>query len=756
MKTFFRPVFLCFFLLLFSAAGFVHAAIELAVEVNPGPVQPNETVNVRVTVGNSGNSASGNLVLQLVYPENLNFVSDGVDIDGGTCLGTTCDANEIVAWQLGTLPAGSSRTVTLPPVVTNGTAAGTSILFSVEVFEDNTKVAETSRTTAVQDAPPFDIAVDEDVNPVGPGELLIYTLTFSNRSATSATNTTLSFPLPDGVTFVSATGGGVLNGNVVEWDLNTLPARTGGEQKVTVNVGNSVVLGSVLEIDKASINGFINSLEQTSSALAVTTVSNNVSMILAMELNPDPVQPNETQNTALTVTNTTNGTLFGITLELRYPEHLNFVSDGADIDGGACLGTTCDKNELVTWQLGTMVAGSSQTVTLPPVVANGTPEGTLITFNAKVREDNGTRATQSRSVVVQNTPPFDIAVDEDVNPVGPGEPLVYTLTFSNRSATSATNTTLSFPLPDGVTFVSATGGGVLNGNVVEWNLNTLPARIGGEQKVTVNVGNGVVLGSILEVDKAAISGIINSLEQTASALAITTVTNNTSMVLAMELNPDPVQPNETQITALTVTNTTNRVLFGVTLELRYPEHLNFVSDGADIDGGACLGTTCDKNELVTWQLGTMVAGSSQTVTLPPVVANGTPEGTLITFNASANEDSNAPVRASDTVFVGTNFTPSTPGTDADGDGVLDTNDNCTLIPNPNQRDTDNDGFGNICDPDLNNDGVVNAADLALLREVFFTNDADADFNGDGNVNAEDLAIMRSFFFKAPGPSSSAP
>ena len=94
-----------------------------------------------------------------------------------------------------------------------------------------------------------------------------------------------------------------------------------------------------------------------------------------------------------------------------------------------------------------------------------------------------------------------------------------------------------------------------------------------------------------------------------------------------------------------------------------------------------------------------------------------------------------------------------PPADSDGDGVSDADDNCLLVSNPDQRDTDGDGFGNACDPDLNNDGVVNFADLAKMKLVFFTNNPNADLNGDGVVNFTDLARMKSLFFKAPGPSA---
>jgi hypothetical protein len=96
------------------------------------------------------------------------------------------------------------------------------------------------------------------------------------------------------------------------------------------------------------------------------------------------------------------------------------------------------------------------------------------------------------------------------------------------------------------------------------------------------------------------------------------------------------------------------------------------------------------------------------------------------------------------------------GADADGDGVADAADNCTLVPNADQRDTNGDGFGNICDADLNNDNVVNFIDLGILRSVFFTADPDADLNGDGSVNFVDLGIMRATFFGPPGPSGVAP
>lgn len=88
--------------------------------------------------------------------------------------------------------------------------------------------------------------------------------------------------------------------------------------------------------------------------------------------------------------------------------------------------------------------------------------------------------------------------------------------------------------------------------------------------------------------------------------------------------------------------------------------------------------------------------------------------------------------------------------DSDGDGVNDDEDNCSQAANANQRDSNGDGFGNVCDADLNNDGIVNQADAGLFRSAFGSTNADADFNGDGSVNQLDAVIFRARLGKAPG------
>lgn len=52
--------------------------------------------------------------------------------------------------------------------------------------------------------------------------------------------------------------------------------------------------------------------------------------------------------------------------------------------------------------------------------------------------------------------------------------------------------------------------------------------------------------------------------------------------------------------------------------------------------------------------------------------------------------------------------------DTDLDGIEDDVDNCTLIANAGQEDSDGDGYGNICDGDFDNDLLIGLADFGIL------------------------------------------
>jgi hypothetical protein len=95
--------------------------------------------------------------------------------------------------------------------------------------------------------------------------------------------------------------------------------------------------------------------------------------------------------------------------------------------------------------------------------------------------------------------------------------------------------------------------------------------------------------------------------------------------------------------------------------------------------------------------------------------------------------------------------------DTDVDAIPDVFDNCLVVPNgpaqdSNQIDTDEDGFGNICDADFNNSGSVTGADFTIFIASFNTGDPLTDMNGSGSVTGADFTLFIGGFNLPPGPS----
>ena len=76
--------------------------------------------------------------------------------------------------------------------------------------------------------------------------------------------------------------------------------------------------------------------------------------------------------------------------------------------------------------------------------------------------------------------------------------------------------------------------------------------------------------------------------------------------------------------------------------------------------------------------------------------------------------------------------------DTDGDGIANSKDNCPMIANNNQLDTDGDGLGDVCDSDDDGDGVEDYLDNCPLTHNIYQIDTDGDGLDDScDLDADD-------------------
>jgi hypothetical protein len=105
--------------------------------------------------------------------------------------------------------------------------------------------------------------------------------------------------------------------------------------------------------------------------------------------------------------------------------------------------------------------------------------------------------------------------------------------------------------------------------------------------------------------------------------------------------------------------------------------------------------------------------------------------------------------------------------DADGDGIPDVLDKCTLDSRnataPATCDSDVDGYGNVCDGDFDQGGTVNSVDFSMFFIPRFkagtdTGNLGTDMDCGGTVNSTDFSMFFIPKFKGalggaiPGPS----
>ncbi|MFO0690132.1 MAG: hypothetical protein U0900_15650 [Myxococcota bacterium] len=622
-------------------------ALSLALTVGPDPAAPGEQLDLQLTVSNTSASAVPTVIVLLRWPQEIVglFTAQGTGSPAGctqVANNAACSAGELSVWSLGTLAAGQSMTVTYSAEI-SAVPDGTIVDFRATAQSVNLdERAESSRSVAVDATSPLDVSIHEERDPVAPGGALAYTIAFGNRSTTStAPNALLRLPLPVGSTFVSASGGGVLNGGAIEWSLGTLQPGQSGKRSVLLTPGAGLAAGTLLQAEVALSDA--SSPAQLARASAVTEIDGLAGLALALVVGPDPAAPGEQLDLELTVSNTSAASIPTVTLHLRWPEEIADLLTGQGTGSpNACTqilnNAACSAGEFAQWSLGTLTPGQSVTLTYSAALA-AVADGSVVEFEALAQSAATVGQVRAgRAVIVDATSPLDLSIQESLDPIASGDDLAYTIAFGNRSPTVATpNTLLRLPLPAGTTFVAASGGGVVNAGAVEWSLGTLQPGQAGTRSVTLEIAPGLAAGTLLAVEVALSD--TSSPQELARAGAVTSIDAGTGLELAIVVAPDPIAPGEQLDLELTVSNTSASAIPSVTLLLRWPFETaaNFTGQGTSSPGGCTQilnNAGCSAGEFTQWTLGNLAAGQSVTVTYSAALT-AAPDGSVVEFEALA-------------------------------------------------------------------------------------------------------------------------
>lgn len=357
------------------------------------------------------------------------------------------------------------------------------------------------------------------------GGQLDYTFAVSNTLNQPLTLDRIDDNLPAGFTVVSTTAGSLTPSTSpapgatgsVAWTFSppvTLPAGASGSFTFRAQAGN--VAGNYNNTATAS-TGF-GSLTSGPVPVAVDGAR------LSLSKTPNTYQATANGSTPLVYT-------------LRYANDSSVaVANARIVDTlpagvtyGSCTGGCTVSGNQVTWALGTLAGGASGSVQLTITVNSGYPTSSL-TNSATLdgTDPAGAPVSQSASAMVSvptsgtPVPAFSFSKTASAAQVAPGATVTWTLSYSNYGTASAAGVTISDPMPAGFTYVSNTGGGVLSGSTVNWNIGSVAAGASGSVTVTARADN-----PFLAVNPATNQASLNWTGNPGSALDATVQTGVT-------------------------------------------------------------------------------------------------------------------------------------------------------------------------------------------------------------------------------------
>jgi uncharacterized repeat protein (TIGR01451 family) len=314
---------------------------------NPANYNVGEDVVFTIYTQNVGTGTANNVVVTDTIPAGFSVV----DAAGGTVDGNT------ITWNIGNLLAGGDNTIQLTLRVLDG-YQGQTLTNSVSAGCYQTGIVTNTSSIYVNRAA-LEIFKTTDRNPAtyNVGENVVYTITVDNEGPDAATNVVITDTLPEGLTFVSATNGGI-------WDANT--------RTITWNIGNMDNVEQFTATVTASVTGeaAAKTLENTatvdadqlSNPLTATASIYVPSADLVLTKTVDKATPTVKDTVVFTLIVNNNGpdTAVNVTVNDKLPAGLTYVSHVANFG-------TYDPNSGL-WTISSLPNGASAVLTITAVV----------------------------------------------------------------------------------------------------------------------------------------------------------------------------------------------------------------------------------------------------------------------------------------------------------------------------------------------------------------------------------------------------
>jgi uncharacterized repeat protein (TIGR01451 family) len=448
-----------------AVAGSGQADLSVTNSGSPNPVTAGNTVTFTQVVTNGGPASASTITLTETIPTNTT-VSGLSGPAGWTCV-TGASPN----CTIGTMANNTTATFSYTLKVSSGVAIGSTITETANVSSSVTSDPNPNNNTApasVQVGNSADLSITNSANPVPviANNNITYTQGVSSAGPSAATGVTVTESVPANTTAQTLSGpaGWVCNVGTLTCTDSSLAALANANISFVVQVNSGTASGTAVN-DTVTVTSSVpdpNPANNTATANDVVASGSQSDLIVTNSASPTTVAAGSNVTYTQTVTNNGPAAASTVSFTQTTPPNTNFQS--ITPPAGWLCGTqpAVGGTGTITCTESNLALNGSATFTLVLQVNTGTPSGTYIgepaTATASNVVPNLTSNTATATVLVANANSADMAIAKAATPsptVPDGDILTYTLTVTNNGPASATDVTVTDPLPDSVTYLSS-------------------------------------------------------------------------------------------------------------------------------------------------------------------------------------------------------------------------------------------------------------------------------------------------------------
>jgi uncharacterized repeat protein (TIGR01451 family) len=428
-------------------------------KTGPATALPGDTLVYTVTVRNDGPSNAERVVVRDPTPAGLTFVA------------TTGDCTTPFPCDLGTVLAGTTRTITATFTVPAG-AVGPSPLVNIAEVSSTTPDPDPANNTARLETTlnfDADVEVSKSVPPgdVQVGDTVVVTVSALNHGPNRATGVEVTDKLPGGFAFTAATAThGTYDDATGTWTIGDLAPGTPARLDLTATLTGP---GSITNLAVKTGQNEPDPNSANDSAAATTNAVPAADLVVHKTVNNR--EPLVGHSVTFTV-NVTN----------RGPSPATGVAVHDALPAGVTLGAATPSQGSYDaasglWTIGALGVLDEVALTVTATVAASGVSSNNAALAARDQVDPNP-LNDTAAVSINAAPNADLRVAKAASNLAPavGAEVTYTIAVTNLGPSAATSAEILDLLPAGLTFVSATASqGTYAAATGVWTLGAIPA-----------------------------------------------------------------------------------------------------------------------------------------------------------------------------------------------------------------------------------------------------------------------------------------